>query len=120
MERKIDCEVKMIDGISKLLNVATTVEQAIECNKALVLSQQRMLAFMAEIKRKQQNLLKRDDTKYLISYFNRIYSFFYLFSSIAPTKATVMLSDIRLPLAWNRMKKAKSGTINHSSELDFF
>lgn len=68
MERKIDCEVKMIDGISKLLNVATTVEQAIECNKALVLSQQRMLAFMAEIKRKQQNLLKRDDTKYLISY----------------------------------------------------
>jgi hypothetical protein len=54
----------MIDGISKLLNVATTIEQTIECNKALVLSQQRMLAFMAEIRRKQQNLLKRDDTKY--------------------------------------------------------
>ncbi len=64
LERKIDCEVKMIDGISKLLNVATTVEQTIECNKALVLSQQRMLAFMGEIRRKQQNLLKNDDTKY--------------------------------------------------------
>ncbi len=54
----------MIDGISKLLSVATTLEQAIECNKALVLSQQRMLAFMNEIKRKQRLLLQRDDTKY--------------------------------------------------------
>ncbi|CAF1103888.1 unnamed protein product [Adineta steineri] len=90
LERKIDCEVKMIDGISKLLNVATTVEQTIECNKALVLSQQRMLAFMAEIKRKQQNLLKRDNL------------------NLEPTKATVILSDIRLPLTWTNMKKAKS------------
>lgn len=64
MERKIDREVKMIDGISKLLNVATTLEQTIECNKALVLSQQRMLAYMAEIQRKQQNLLKSDNQKY--------------------------------------------------------
>lgn len=64
LERKIDCEVKMIDGISKLLNVTTAVEQTIECHKALVLSQQRMLAFMAEIRRKQQNLLKKDETKY--------------------------------------------------------
>lgn len=54
----------MIDGISKLLNVATTPEQTIECHKALVLSQQRMLAFMAEIQRKQRNLLKRDNTEY--------------------------------------------------------
>ncbi len=61
LERKINCEVKMIDGIGKLLNVATTVEQTIECHKALVLSQQRMLAFMAEIQRKQQNLLQRDN-----------------------------------------------------------
>jgi hypothetical protein len=68
----------MIDGISKLLNAATTVEQTIEGNKALVLSQQRMLAFMEEIKRKQQNLLKRDNTKYYIS-FNRIPSFLYWF-----------------------------------------
>ncbi|CAF1307603.1 unnamed protein product [Rotaria sordida] len=90
LERKIDCEVKMIDGISKLLNVVTTAEQTIECNKALVLSQQRMLAFMSEIRRKQQNLLKRDDT------------------NLEPTKATVILSDIRLPLVWIKMKKAKS------------
>ncbi|UJR14156.1 hypothetical protein I4U23_001151 [Adineta vaga] len=91
LERKIDCEVKMIDGISKLLNVATTVEQTIECNKALVLSQQRMLAFMNEIKRKQQNLLQPDD------------------NNLEPTKATVILSDIRLPLKWSNMKKMKSG-----------
>lgn len=55
----------MIDGISKLLNVATTMEQTIECHKALVLSQQRMLAFMAEIQRKQMNLLKSDEVKYV-------------------------------------------------------
>jgi hypothetical protein len=67
----------MIDGISKLLNVATTIEQTIEGNKALVLSQQRMLAFMAEIRRKQQNLLKRDDTKYRISFY-RFKLFLYL------------------------------------------
>ncbi|CAF1638189.1 unnamed protein product [Adineta ricciae] len=90
LERKIDCEVKMIDGISKLLHVVTTVEQTIECNKALILSQQRMLAFMAEIRRKQQNLLQRDDT------------------NLEPTKATVTLSDIRLPLQWSKMKKAKT------------
>jgi hypothetical protein len=54
----------MIDGISKFLNVATTLEQTIQGHKALVLSQQRMLAFMNEIKRKQQNLLKRDPTGY--------------------------------------------------------
>jgi len=64
----------MIDGISKLLNVATTIEQTIECNKALVLSQQRMLAFMGEIRRKQENLLKRDNAKYRIS-FNKIHPF---------------------------------------------
>ena len=63
LERKINCEVKMIDGISKLLNVATNMEQTIECHKALVLSQQRMLAFMAEIQRKQRNLLERDELK---------------------------------------------------------
>jgi hypothetical protein len=61
LERKIDREVKMIDGIGKLLNVATTLEQTIEGHKALILSQQRMLAFMAEIQRKQQNLLQRDN-----------------------------------------------------------
>jgi uncharacterized protein YpiB (UPF0302 family) len=64
LQRKIDCEVKMIDGISKLLNVVTTVEQTIECHKALILSQQRMLAFMAEIQRKKLNLLQRDNTEY--------------------------------------------------------
>jgi hypothetical protein len=61
LQRKIDCEVKMIDGISKLLNVVTTLEQTIECHKALILSQQRMLAFMAEIQRKKLNLLQRDN-----------------------------------------------------------
>ena len=50
----------MIDGISKLLNVATTSEQKIECHKALILSQQRMLSYMGEIQRKQKNLLKKD------------------------------------------------------------
>jgi hypothetical protein len=54
----------MIDGISKLLNVVTTLEQTIECHKALILSQQRMLAFMSEIQRKQQNLLKPDNIEY--------------------------------------------------------
>ncbi|UJR33002.1 hypothetical protein I4U23_020462 [Adineta vaga] len=89
LERKIDCEVRMIDGISKLLNVVTTLEQTIECHKALILSQQRMLAFMSEIQRKQQNLLKYDQDDF------------------EPTKATVSLSDIRLPLVWTKMK-AKS------------
>ncbi|CAF1642001.1 unnamed protein product, partial [Adineta ricciae] len=89
LERKIDCEVKMIDGISKLLNVVTSLEQTIECHKALILSQQRMLAFMCEIQRKQQNLLEQDT------------------DDLKPTKATIVLSDIRLPLAWTKMK-AKS------------
>jgi hypothetical protein len=66
LERKINCEVKMIDGISKLLNVVTKIQQTIECHKALVLSQQRLLAFMSEIQRKQQNLLKRDSIEYEI------------------------------------------------------
>lgn len=71
----------MIDGISKLLHVATTIEQTIECNKALVLSQQRMLAFMAEIRRKQQNLLKRDDTKYKKKLFQKESFVTFFFSS---------------------------------------
>ncbi|CAF5099927.1 unnamed protein product, partial [Rotaria socialis] len=41
-----------------------------------------MLAFMAEIQRKQQNLLKSDDT------------------NMEAAKSTVVLSDIRLPLIW--------------------
>lgn len=53
----------MIDGVGKLLNVATSLEQTVECHKALVLSQQRMLAFMGEIQRKQANLLQRDRTE---------------------------------------------------------
>lgn len=108
----------MIDGISKLLHVATTIEQTIECNKALVLSQQRMLAFMAEIRRKQQNLLKRDDTKYKKSCFKKNHSLlFFLFLSLEPTKATVILSDIRLPLVWAKMKKAKTGSIGEKRSL---
>jgi len=40
--------------------------------------------------------------------FNRsIYFSFGL--SLEATKATVILSDIRLPLNWTKMKKAKSG-----------
>ncbi|CAF1487277.1 unnamed protein product [Adineta steineri] len=89
LERKIDCEIKIIDGISKLLNVVTTLEQTIECHKALILSQQRMLTYMAELQRKQENLLKHDNI------------------NLTPTKATIILSDIRLPLIWTKMK-AKS------------
>ena len=54
----------MINGIGRLLNVSTTFEQKLECHKALVLSQQRMLAYMNEIQRQQQNLLEHDKNKY--------------------------------------------------------
>jgi len=35
----------------------------------------------------------------------------FFLKSLQPTKATVILSDIRLPLIWTKMKKAKSGSI---------
>ncbi|CAF0804457.1 unnamed protein product [Didymodactylos carnosus] len=86
LEHKIDTEVKMIDGIGKLLNVATNPMQIIECHKALIVSQQRMLAYMAEIQRKQQKLLSKDD------------------NNLVPTKAVITISDIRFPLTWTDLK----------------
>ena len=39
------------------------LNKKIECHKALVLSQQRILALMNEIQRKQNNLLQPDSTE---------------------------------------------------------
>jgi hypothetical protein len=37
--------------------------------------------------------------------------------SLEPTKATVILSDIRLPLIWTKMKKFKTGSIEDSIDI---
>ena len=62
LEQKIDIEMKMREGTTKLLQACKHRSQLLEGAKSLLTSNERMTAYMAELQRRKgvQNGVKKD------------------------------------------------------------
>jgi len=79
LEQKIEVEIKMREGTTKLLAACKHQSQSLEAAKSLLTSNERMSAYMAELqRRKRQPHIPRP----------------------LGSKARVCLSDLRMPLIW--------------------
>ncbi|XP_076166547.1 rhotekin-2 isoform X2 [Ptiloglossa arizonensis] len=81
LERKIELEVKMKEGSSRLLAAARHPAQSLEAARALLTSNKRMTAYMAELQH------RRTDTSLKVT-------------SIPEGKGKLSISDLRFPLMW--------------------
>ncbi|XP_040075117.1 rhotekin isoform X3 [Ixodes scapularis] len=87
LEQKIDLEIKMREGTTKLLAVCQHRPQSLEAAKSLLTSNERMSAYMTELQRR-----KTSDCPT----FNESTGS----PSVEPSNARVAVSDIRMPLIW--------------------
>ncbi|XP_066991671.1 rhotekin isoform X2 [Anabrus simplex] len=83
LEQKIDLEIKMREGTTKLLAACRHQTQTMEAAKNLLTSNERMSAYMAELQRR-----KKEPPSRPMGY------------SAQPCAARVSLSDLRMPLMW--------------------
>ncbi|XP_078033502.1 rhotekin-2 [Augochlora pura] len=80
LERKIDLEVKIKEGSSRLLAAARHPTQSLEAARALLISSKRMSIYTTE--------LQHRDTDATLN------------TSISKTKGRLSISDLRFPLMW--------------------
>ncbi|XP_070539962.1 rhotekin-like isoform X2 [Ptychodera flava] len=93
IQQKIDIEIKMRDGITKLLAACKHELQALEASKSLLASNYRMMAFMSELqKRKRAEKIKQSQDA----------------DDVKPCKARLAISDIRIPLMWKEEDHIKN------------
>ncbi|XP_014241237.1 rhotekin-like isoform X2 [Cimex lectularius] len=78
LEQKIEVEIKMREGTTKLLAACKHQTQSLEAAKSLLTSNERMSAYMAELQRRKRQQIPKP----------------------AGCKARVCLSDLRMPLIW--------------------
>lgn len=83
LEQKIDLEIKMREGTTKLLAACRHQTQTLEAAKNLLTSNERMSAYMAELQRRKKEAPSRG-----------------LGYGCQPCTAQVSLSDLRMPLIW--------------------
>ncbi|PSN40887.1 hypothetical protein C0J52_18879 [Blattella germanica] len=83
LEQKIDLEIKMREGTTKLLAACRHQTQTLEAAKNLLTSNERMSAYMAELQRRKKEPLG-GRTGF----------------GCQPCLARVSLSDLRMPLIW--------------------
>ncbi|KAK7571827.1 hypothetical protein V9T40_014299 [Parthenolecanium corni] len=81
LEQKIELEIKMREGTTKLLAACKHQTQALEAAKNLLISNERMNAYMTELQRRKREI-SINNTNTNIS------------------KGRLSLSDIRIPLIW--------------------
>ncbi|KAK7792094.1 hypothetical protein R5R35_010717 [Gryllus longicercus] len=81
LEQKIDLEIKMREGSTKLLAACRHQAQTLEAAKNLLTSNERMSAYMAELQRRKKDPPARP-------------------LGTQPCLARVSLSDLRMPLIW--------------------
>ncbi|CAN7984510.1 unnamed protein product [Ixodes hexagonus] len=87
LEQKIDLEIKMREGTTKLLAVCQHRPQSLEAAKSLLTSNERMSAYTSELQRRKTS---RPPT----------FSESVDGPSVEPSNARVAVSDIRMPLIW--------------------
>lgn len=80
LEQKIDLEIKMREGTTKLLAACRHQAQTLEAAKSLLTSNERMSAYMAELQRRRREPPPRHIG--------------------SGCRARVCLSDLRMPLIW--------------------
>ncbi|XP_033322374.2 rhotekin-2 [Megalopta genalis] len=80
LERKIDLEVKIKEGSSRLLAAARHPTQSLEAARALLISSKRMSVYTNELQHRDMDAT--------------------LNTSIAKTKGKLSISDLRFPLMW--------------------
>ncbi|KAF7988297.1 hypothetical protein HCN44_009942 [Aphidius gifuensis] len=80
LEQKIEVEIKMREGSARLLAAARHRAQSLEAARALLTSNERMSAYMAELQRRKKEPVNKSST--LVS------------------TARVSLSELRIPLMW--------------------
>ncbi|XP_043290150.1 rhotekin-like isoform X2 [Venturia canescens] len=80
LEQKIEVEIKMREGSARLLAAARHRAQSLEAARALLTSNERMSAYMAELQRRKKEPVNK--------------------SSLPGSTARVSLSELRVPLMW--------------------
>uniref|UniRef100_A0A0A9ZDX0 Rhotekin n=1 Tax=Lygus hesperus TaxID=30085 RepID=A0A0A9ZDX0_LYGHE len=78
LEQKIEVEIKMREGTTKLLAACKHQAQSLEAAKSLLTSNERMSAYMAELQRRKRQQVPKP----------------------IGCKARLCLSDLRMPLIW--------------------
>ncbi|KZC06001.1 PREDICTED: rhotekin-like isoform X2 [Dufourea novaeangliae] len=81
LERKIELEVKMKEGSSRLLAAAQHPAQSLEAARALLTSSKRMSIYMAELQHRGKNMAT-------------------LKTSVSNGEGKLSISDLRFPLMW--------------------
>ncbi|XP_054010052.1 rhotekin-2-like isoform X2 [Hylaeus anthracinus] len=81
LERKIELEVKMKEGSSRLLAAARHPAQSLEAARALLTSSKRMTAYMAELQHRRKDTSPKT-------------------TSTSESRGKLSISDLRFPLMW--------------------
>ncbi|XP_076242213.1 rhotekin-2 [Calliopsis andreniformis] len=80
LEKKIELEIKMREGSSRILAAARHPTQSLEAARALLTSSKRMSAYMSELQHRRQETSSK--------------------TSICESKGKLSISDLRIPLMW--------------------
>ncbi|XKL60026.1 hypothetical protein PGB90_001042 [Kerria lacca] len=80
LEQKIELEIKMREGTTKLLAACKHQTQALEAAKNLLISNERMTAYMTELQKRKREISK-NSTQHI-------------------SKGRLSLSELRIPLIW--------------------
>ncbi|XP_044740313.1 rhotekin-like isoform X4 [Chrysoperla carnea] len=88
LEQKIELEIKMREGTTRLLAACRHQQQSLEAARSLLVSTERMSAYMEELQRRkhQSKIIK----------------------NLTPCTAKVSLSDLRMPLIWRDIDHFKN------------
>lgn len=86
LEQKIDLELKMQEGTTKLLAACKYQLQSLEAAKSLLTSGERMNAYMLELQRRKAAMKIQNEKP--------------LHADSSPSRAKVAITDIRMPLIW--------------------
>ncbi|XP_078588705.1 rhotekin-2-like isoform X3 [Branchiostoma floridae x Branchiostoma japonicum] len=98
LQQKLDFEIKMRDGTTKLLQACKHEAQAVEAAKNLLTSNTRMMAYMSELqRRKTAEVMGKENSEATNGHQAR-----------EPCKAKVAVSDIRIPLMWREPELSKT------------
>ncbi|XP_046386842.1 rhotekin-like isoform X2 [Ischnura elegans] len=96
LEQKIDLEIKMREGTTKLLAACKHQTQSLEAAKNLLTSNERMSAYMAELQQRRKKDAAVEDGVRANGHPNNPTKM----PSYQASTARVSLSDLRMPLIW--------------------
>ncbi|XP_069769146.1 rhotekin-like isoform X2 [Narcine bancroftii] len=91
-QKKIDYEIRMRDGACKLLAACSQRDQMLEAAKSLMVCNARIISYMSKVQRMKEAQVKQRQA--------RRSSDAGLLEDRQPCKASVSISELRIPLIW--------------------